>query len=47
LYSGLAAEQTTKKNVPQFAANLNLLFTELPFVECFATAKAAGFVAAE
>ncbi len=30
-----------------FAANLTLLFTELPFVERFAAAKAAGFQAVE
>jgi len=33
--------------MPQFAANLSLLFTELPFMERFAAAKAAGFVAVE
>jgi hypothetical protein len=31
LRRGLAAEQPTKKkNMPQFAANLSLLFAELP-----------------
>jgi hydroxypyruvate isomerase len=29
--------------VPKFAANLTMLFTELPFLERFAAAKAAGF----
>ena len=48
LHRGLAAEQPTKKkNMPQFAANLSLLFNELPFMERFAAAKAAGFMAVE
>ena len=48
LRHSLAAKQPTeKKNMPQFAANLSLLFTELPFMERFAAAKAAGFVAVE
>jgi len=29
--------------VPKFAANLTMLFTEMPFVDRFAAAKAAGF----
>ncbi|ASK34085.1 hydroxypyruvate isomerase family protein [Alloalcanivorax mobilis] len=29
--------------MPRFAANLSLLFTELPFLERFAAARAAGF----
>jgi hydroxypyruvate isomerase len=29
--------------MPKFAANLTMLFTELPFMERFAAAKAAGF----
>ena len=29
--------------MPQFAANLTMLFTELPFMERFAAARAAGF----
>jgi hydroxypyruvate isomerase len=33
--------------VPQFAANLTMLFNELPFVDRFAAAKAAGFNAVE
>lgn len=33
--------------MPRFAANLTLLFTELPFMERFAAAKAAGFDAVE
>jgi hydroxypyruvate isomerase len=33
--------------VPKFAANLTMLFTELPFMERFAAAKAAGFDAVE
>jgi len=33
--------------VPKFCANLTLLFTELPFLERFAAAKAAGFNAVE
>jgi len=33
--------------VPQFAANLTMLFNELPFRERFAAAKAAGFGAVE
>ena len=33
--------------MPKFAANLSLLFTELPFLERFAAAKAAGFAAVE
>jgi hydroxypyruvate isomerase len=33
--------------MPRFAANLSLLFNELPFMERFAAAKAAGFEAVE
>jgi hydroxypyruvate isomerase len=33
--------------MPKFAANLSMLFTELPFIERFAAAKSAGFEAVE
>ncbi|MCW2573808.1 MAG: hyi, partial [Frankiales bacterium] len=33
--------------MPRFAANLSMLFTELPFLERFEAAKAAGFSAVE
>jgi len=33
--------------MPKFAANLSMLFTELPFLERFAAAQAAGFTAVE
>jgi len=33
--------------MPKFAANISLLFTELPFLDRFAAAKAAGFTAVE
>ena len=33
--------------MPKFAANLTLLFTELPFLDRFAAARAAGFDAVE
>ncbi|OON63608.1 hydroxypyruvate isomerase [Massilia sp. KIM] len=33
--------------MPRFAANLSMLFTEAPFLERFALAKAAGFEAVE
>lgn len=33
--------------MPQFAANLSFLFTEAPFLERFALARAAGFTAVE
>ena len=33
--------------MPQFAANLTMLFNELPFPDRFAAAKAAGFTAVE
>lgn len=33
--------------MPKFAANLSLLFTEAPFIERFAAARAAGFEAVE
>jgi hydroxypyruvate isomerase len=33
--------------MPKFAANLSLLFTEAPFIERFALARAAGFEAVE
>lgn len=33
--------------MPRFAANLTMLFTELPLIERFAAAKAAGFDAVE
>ncbi|MEO6293604.1 MAG: hydroxypyruvate isomerase, partial [Burkholderiaceae bacterium] len=31
--------------MPRFAANLTMLFTEMPFMERFAAAKSAGFEA--
>jgi hydroxypyruvate isomerase len=33
--------------MPRFAANLSMLFTEVPFLERFARARAAGFTAVE
>jgi len=33
--------------MPRFAANLSMLFTELPFMERFAAARTAGFEAVE
>jgi len=33
--------------MPRFAANLTLLFTEVPFLDRFAAARAAGFEAVE
>ncbi|MCX7148572.1 MAG: hydroxypyruvate isomerase, partial [Rhodocyclales bacterium] len=33
--------------MPRFAANLSFLFTERPFLERFAAARAAGFAAVE
>src|ERR671916_54902 len=33
--------------MPKFAANVSMLFTEYPFLERFAQAKAAGFRAVE
>jgi hydroxypyruvate isomerase len=33
--------------MPKFSANLSMLFTDLPFLERFAAAKAAGFTAVE
>lgn len=33
--------------MPRFAANLSMMFTEVPFLERFARAKAAGFEAVE
>jgi hydroxypyruvate isomerase len=33
--------------MPQFAANLTMLFNEVPFLERFAAARAAGFTAVE
>jgi hydroxypyruvate isomerase len=33
--------------MPRFAANLSMLFTELPFLDRFAAARAAGFQAVE
>ncbi len=33
--------------MPKFAANVSMLFAELPFLERFAAAKAAGFAAVE
>ena len=33
--------------MPKFAANLTMLFGELPFVDRFAAAKAAGFSGVE
>ena len=33
--------------MPRFAANLSMLFTELPFLERFAAARRAGFTAVE
>jgi hydroxypyruvate isomerase len=36
-----------ERKVPKFAANLSMLFTELPFLERFHAAKAAGFEGVE
>jgi len=36
-----------KPDMPKFAANLTLLFNEVPFMERFAAARAAGFEAVE
>jgi len=33
--------------MPKFAANISMLFTEIPFLDRFAAAKAAGFMAVE
>ena len=33
--------------MPKFAANLTMLFNELPFLDRFAAAKAAGFTGVE
>ena len=33
--------------MPNFSANISLLYTELPFIERFAAAKADGFEAVE
>ncbi|MEY2881217.1 MAG: hypothetical protein RLZZ15_3597 [Verrucomicrobiota bacterium] len=33
--------------MPKFAANLTMLFTEVPFMERFALARAAGFTHVE
>lgn len=33
--------------MPKFAANLTMLFNELPFLDRFAAAKAAGFSGVE
>ncbi len=33
--------------MPRFAANLSLMFTEVPFIERFAAAAEAGFQAVE
>jgi hydroxypyruvate isomerase len=33
--------------MPKFAANLTTLFTEVPFLDRFAAARAAGFDAVE
>ncbi len=33
--------------MPKFAANLTMLFNEMPFVDRFAAAKAAGFSGVE
>jgi hydroxypyruvate isomerase len=39
--------ETYNRSMPRFAANLSFLFTERPFFERFAAAKAAGFAAVE
>ena len=36
-----------RNKMPRFAANLTMLFTEAPFLERFALAKAGGFEAVE
>ena len=33
--------------MPKFAANLTMLFNEMPFLDRFAAAKAAGFAGVE
>jgi len=35
------------KNVPRFAANLSMMFNEVPFLERFAAARSAGFEGVE
>lgn len=37
----------TDISMPKFAANLSMMFTEVPFLDRFASASAAGFSAAE
>jgi sugar phosphate isomerase/epimerase len=39
--------ETYNRSMPRFSANLSFLFTERPFLERFAAAKAAGFAAVE
>jgi hypothetical protein len=43
----LSTIDLSKKPMPQFAANLSLLFTELPFLDRFEAAAKAEFKAVE
>lgn len=43
----MAGSHTPSRRMPRFAANLSLMFNELPFLDRFAAARAAGFDAVE
>jgi hydroxypyruvate isomerase len=45
--TGPARSAAQETHVPRFAANLTMLFTELPFLDRFAAARAAGFDSVE
>lgn len=45
--SSLRSALSQRNEMPRFAANLSMLFTEAPFLERFALAKTAGFKAVE
>ena len=47
VYIAMDDETALEKHMPRFAANLTMLFTEVPFLDRFALAAQAGFQAVE
>lgn len=47
LLASVQTETTDGTHMPRFSANISILFNELPFLDRFAAAKAAGFDAVE
>ena len=45
--AALTAEEHKERDMPRFAANLTMMFTEWPFLDRFDAAAEAGFTAVE